>query len=203
MARIPYFDLAQAPEGFQRLLSDRPPLNIYRMVAHGGPTGEGFLGLGSAILRRSSLPAPLRELVILRVGALCGSAYEVFQHRRVAAQAGVPAAQIEAVLSATDGEAPAEAFDPLAQQVLRFTDAVVRQVKAPADCFDALSAQLPHQQLMEIVMTIGYYMLVCRVLENFEVDIEDKDPLAGFSQWSGMLGTQVAGAANTAQGDKS
>lgn len=192
MARIPYFDLSQAPEGFQRLLSDRPPLNIYRMVAHGGRTGEGFLGLGSAILRHSSLPATLRELVILRVGALCGSAYEVFQHRRVAAQAGVPTAQIEAVLSATDGDASTDAFDPLEQQVLRFTDAVVRQVKAPADCFDVLAAHLPHQQLMEIVMTIGYYMMVCRILENFEVDIEDKDPLAGFSGWSGVLGTQAA-----------
>ena len=41
MARLPYFDLAQATPGIQELLKERPPLNIYRMVAHGAATGEG------------------------------------------------------------------------------------------------------------------------------------------------------------------
>ena len=31
----------------------------------------------------------------------------------------------------------------------------------------------------ELLMTIGYYGLVSRVLENVEVDIEDHDPLQG------------------------
>ena len=100
MARLPYFDLTQASPAIRDLLKDRPPLNIYRMVAHGGAAAEGFLTLGTAILRRSSLSPVLRELVILRVGVLCGSNYELTQHRRVAAQVGVPAAKIAAALEA-------------------------------------------------------------------------------------------------------
>ncbi|MFS2167989.1 carboxymuconolactone decarboxylase family protein [Variovorax sp. Varisp62] len=187
MARIPYFDLAEAPAELHALLGGRPPLNIYRMVAHGGATAQGFLALGSSILRHSSLPVSLRELVILRVGALCGSSYEVTQHRRVGAQAGVSSARIDAVLDHPQGSVDRASFDGLECRVLDFADAVVRQVKAPREMFDALAAELPHQQLMEIVMTIGYYMLVCRVLENFEVDLEGSDVLAGHAPWAEIL----------------
>ena len=172
MARIPYFDLDQASPTIREMVASRPPLNVYRMVAHGGPSAEGFLALGNAILRRSELDPVLRELVILRVGALCGSHYEVFQHRRVAAQAGVPSARIEAVLARPEEPPAARDFSALEHLVLRYTDAVVRSVKAPAVLFDAVSAHLPPRQLVELTMAIGFYMLVSRLLENFEVDLE-------------------------------
>ncbi|WP_422844609.1 carboxymuconolactone decarboxylase family protein [Acidovorax sp. M2(2025)] len=172
MARIPYFDMNQASPAIKDLVSSRPPLNIYRMVAHGGPTAEGFLALGTALLRKSELNPQLRELVILRVGALCGAAYEVFQHRRVATHEGVSSEKIEAVLSRTDTEPDSEIFTRLEMDALRYTDAVVRQVKAPVELFRALEDSLSHKQLVEITTLIGFYMLVSRFLENFEVDIE-------------------------------
>ncbi len=171
MARIPYLDLALAPPEFAELLAKRPPLNVYRMIAHGGHTATGFLALGSAILGKSTLDPKLRELAILRVGALSGAKYEVFQHRRVAARAGVPAEKIEAVLLA--GEPDAGVFDAFEVALLRFTDAVVRQVKAPDELFAAVAKALSHQQLVELLITVGFYMLVSRLLENLEVDIED------------------------------
>lgn len=173
MARIPYFDLDHASPALRSLLAARRPLNIYRMVAHGGATAEGFLALGGAILRHSTLDATLRELVILRVGALSSASYEIHQHRRVARQAGVPQAKIEAVLANADGSPDYEAFSAMEMDVLRFVDAVVRQVKAPQHLFDAVVATMPPQQLVELMMTIGFYMLVSRFLETLEVDLED------------------------------
>jgi alkylhydroperoxidase family enzyme len=173
MARIPYLDLADAAPEFAELLKSRAPLNIYRMIAHGGDTGTGCLALGSAILTKSTLDPKLRELVILRVGALSGAKYEVFQHRRVAARAGVPAAKIESVLADPVAAPDASVFDALECALLRYTDAVVREVKAPEPLFRAVASRLTHRQLVELMMTIGYYMLVCRLLENLEVDIED------------------------------
>ncbi len=64
-------------------------------------------------------------------------------------------------------------FHPFECALLRFTDAVVREVKAPQELFRAVASQLTHQQLLELMMTIGYYMPVSRLLENLEVDIED------------------------------
>lgn len=187
MARLPYFDLAQAPAPIRALLKDRPPLNIYRMVAHGAATGEGFLTLGTAILRRSSLSPILRELVILRVGVLCSSNYEVTQHRRVAAQVGVPAAKVAAVLESPLHGLPPAAFDELELLVLRFTEAVVMNPKAPAPLTDELARRTSSQQVVEIMMVIGYYMLVCRLLETLEVDLEDADVLADVERWPNVF----------------
>lgn len=173
MARIPYFDLATASAEFAELVKSRPPLNIYRMIAHGGNTATGFLALGSAILTKSDIDPTLRELVILRVGALCGSSYEVFQHRRVAASVGVPAEKIEAVLADPKTPVSPELFTELESVVLQFTDSVVREVKAPEHLFNQVAQRLPHQQLVELMMTIGFYMLVSRLLENLEVDLEE------------------------------
>ena len=58
-------------ESLREIVATRPPLNIYRMLAHAGPAAVGFLKLGAALLRENQLDSHLRELTILRVGILC------------------------------------------------------------------------------------------------------------------------------------
>ena len=69
------------------------------------------------------------------------------------------------------GHQPGELLD-LERAVLRFTDEVVRDVKASDAAYEAVAAHLPPRELSELVLTIGFYMLVCRFLENFEVELE-------------------------------
>jgi alkylhydroperoxidase family enzyme len=168
MARIPYFDLAQAPASYTELLGSRPPLNLYRMLPHAGKAAEGFLRLGGALLRDHELDARLREIAILRVGLLSGAGYEVHQHKKLARKLGLADAKIAALAPGADPSA----LDELELQVLRFTDEVFHRVKAPDAMFDAMRARLSTKALAELVLTIGFYMMVCRFLENFEVDIE-------------------------------
>jgi 4-carboxymuconolactone decarboxylase len=169
MARIPYFDMAQAPESYQALLKARHPLNLYRMLPHAGPSASaGFLALGSALLRDNELDSQLREIAILRVGILSQASYEVHQHKRVGKQVGLSDAKIAALEVGAD----TSVFNELELLVLQFTDTVFRDVKAPDALFNAITAKLNHRQTAELVLTIGFYMLVSRFLENFEVDIE-------------------------------
>jgi alkylhydroperoxidase family enzyme len=168
MARIPYFDLAHAPASYTELLGDRPALNLYRMLPHAGKAAEGFLRLGGALLRASELDPRLREIAILRVGLLSGAGYEVHQHRKLARKIGLADDKIAALEPGAD----AAALDDTELQVLRFTDQVFHHVKAPDAMFDAMRARLTTQGVAELVLTIGFYMMVCRFLENFEVDIE-------------------------------
>ena len=169
MARLPLLDLTQVPGPLGELLRSRPPLDLYRVLPHAPAVAEGFLGLGGAILRRSSLAPELRELVILRVGALSEAHYEVHQHRRVARGLGMAEDKIEAALA--DPASPL--FDEREKAVLAFTDAVVRQVKAPEPLYRALAAHCSAQEQMEVIVTIGFYMLVSRLLENLELEVED------------------------------
>ncbi len=168
MARIPYVDLDQLPESYLALLKSRQPLNLYRMLPHATAAAEPFLSLGGALLRKSELDPVLREVAILRVGILSGATYEVHQHQRVARSVGMSEYTLAAIESGPD----APAFTPLQRLVMRFTDQLVHHVKAPDAMFDEARQQLGTRPLAELVLTIGFYMMVCRFLENFEVDIE-------------------------------
>ena len=52
---------------------------------------------------------------------------------------------------------------------------VVQTVKAPEAQFRAVAAELSARSVTELLMTIGTYMMVSRVLENLEVEIEQDD----------------------------
>jgi alkylhydroperoxidase family enzyme len=86
----------------------------------------------------------------------------------VARSVGVPHDKVAALSQGPD----APVFDETERLILRFTDAVVRDVKAPDELFNAVLAKLDHRRMTELVITIGFYMMVSRFLENFEVDIE-------------------------------
>ena len=49
-------------------------------------------------------------------------------------------------------------------------------MRASDATFDPLHEALSLQELEELTVTIGFYMLVSRYLETFGVDIEDGDP---------------------------
>ena len=168
MTRLPMIERDAMPERLAELVSSRPPLNLYKVLANAPAAAQGFMALGGALLRESSLDPQLRELVILRVGALSAAPYEVHQHRQVAARVGVSAEKISAALR----EASETMLDERERAVLAFTDAVVHEVKAPAPLFEAIAAQLDDRQTSELILTIGFYMLVCRFLENAEVELE-------------------------------
>ena len=105
----------------------------------------------------------------MRVGYLSDAAYELHQHVRVARHVGVPDEKIAAVRD----DPEADLFSPLERSILRYTDEVVRDVKASDEAYAAVSAALSHREMSELTLTIGFYMMVCRFLENFEVEIED------------------------------
>lgn len=168
MARVPYFNMAEAPAAYSELLGNRPPLNLYRMLPHAGPAAVGFLKLGGALLRENELDSQLREVAILRVGILSKASYEVHQHKRVARNVGLSQEKIDALEEGAD----TAALTPLELQVMRFTDQLFHHVKAPDDMFDAMRSKLSTRALSELVLTVGFYMMVSRFLENFEVDIE-------------------------------
>jgi 4-carboxymuconolactone decarboxylase len=171
MPRIPYYDVDQATGKHAEFLGKlKPHLNIYRMLANSENGMKGFVRMGNALLHRCELDPTLRELAIIRVGRLSRAAYEVFQHERIAREVGVEEAKIAALRDATI-EAPA--FTDNDRAVLRFADDVVRNVRASDKNLKAVQAFLSAGALVELTLTIGYYMMVCRFLETTGVEGEE------------------------------
>jgi 4-carboxymuconolactone decarboxylase len=172
MARVPYPDPKALAAETQDQLGKLPPLNLFRMMAGGEGLLRAFVRLGNHLLFKSKLPPVLREIAILRVGALSNAGYEVFQHERIARGLGMTDALIAAIRVGPDDPA----FDDLQRLVMRYTDDVVRNVRASDATFEPLRAALSLQELQELTVTIGYYMTASRFLENFDIDIEAAAP---------------------------
>ena len=176
MPRIPYYETENATGKHADFLGKlNPMLNIYRMLANSEQGAKGFLRMGNALLNRCELDPVLRELAIIRVGRLSRAAYEVFQHERIGREAGITEDKIVALRDATL-EAPA--FTDHEKAVLRYTDDVVRNVKASDKTLKAVQAFLTPGALVELTLTIGYYMMVCRFLETLGVEGEE-----GQAEW--------------------
>jgi len=168
MARLPYPDPRALAAETQAFLGKLPALNLFRMMAGGEGLLQAFTQLGNHLLSRSKLASVLRELAIIRVGVLSNARYERFHHENIARTIGMSESLIAAIGNGPDDPG----FDDLQRLVMRFTDDVVANVRASDSTFQPLAARLSLQELQELTVTIGYYMLTSRFLESFDIDIE-------------------------------
>lgn len=173
MARLQPVDPESAPDDVRALLAQLPPLNIIRTVARAETCFEPFLRLGTAILTRQQLAADLRELAILRVARLSQAEYEWIQHVPLALDAGVGSEQVDALQR---GAIEGPEFDDRERAVLAFTTEVVERVGCSDAVFGRVAAYLSEREIAELTLAIGFYMLVARVMETAQVDL---DPPAG------------------------
>ena len=169
MSRMPYPDPQAVPAPVQALLDARPPRNVFKMMAHAPAPMPGIMELTGAVLYRSGLAPALRELVILRVGHLCGSSYEVEQHRKISRAIGLPQDKIDG----TARDADPALYDRRELLLLRMTEQVVRKVKADDALFADALAELGRELTMELLVIIGLYVMLAQVLENTGVALEE------------------------------
>jgi len=144
-------------------------LNINRVVAHAETVYKQCMGMGVKLMLKADLPARLRELAILRIAHLCDAHYEWEHHVRLAKGLGFSDEEVE---STKDWE-NASCYSDLDKLVLRFTDEVSQNVKASEETFNALAKQLSHRQVVELILSIGYWSMIARLLVNTGVELED------------------------------
>ena len=172
MARIPYYDPAHATGRAANAYASLPNLNIFRMLGHSGDLLEGFSRFGGLLLNKTTLDPILREIAIVRVGVLSKASYEVYQHEAISRRLGMSDELIGAI-----HEGPkAAVLTELQRHVMAFTDDVVANVRAGDATFKPLLDALGPKALQELTVVIGFYMLVSRFLETFDVDIEETSP---------------------------
>jgi alkylhydroperoxidase family enzyme len=174
MARLPLVDPAQATDSVREVFEAVPVLlNIFRMMAHAETCFRPLMRLGASILGHQKLDPRLRELAILEIAHRSGSAYEWTQHVPIGKATGVSDDQIAAL---GRGDPEADCFDDVDRLVLRFTVEVVERVKASDAVFADMRRHFSPQEIVELILAIGFYMTVARLLETTEVDM---DPPAG------------------------
>ena len=180
MARLPPLDHADAEPKVRSALERLPPLAIFSTVANAQGAFVNWLRFGRDCLDSHWFDAVLRELAILRVARLTpGAEYEWAQHVPILLAVGGTDAQV-AALEADDVEADALGED--GRLVVRFTTQVVLDATPNDATFAAMSARFSNAEIVQLLLVIGNYMMVARVMATAQLEIDavlGADVLAG------------------------
>lgn len=168
MARIEYVDRNKATERTREILAKNRNANIFRMMAHSPDYLLEYCRLGRAIRQKGELDPVVRELAITRTGILCEAPYEVAAHKRIGKSVGVTDKQNEAL----DAWQDTSCFDAVQRAALAFTDEVVKLPRPSDATLAAIAEKLTPRALIELQISIGFYVMTSKFLETFGVDLQ-------------------------------
>jgi 4-carboxymuconolactone decarboxylase len=142
-----------------------------------GPRGAGLRGPFNALLRspelcdlvqrvgayvrfKSSLPAALNEMAICMAGRKWTAQYEFYAHRRLALEAGLDAAILDAIAAGTH---PGKLSDDEAA-VYEFANELLGTGQVSDAAYGGVKDRFGEKGVMDLVGAVGYYSLVSMVL---------------------------------------
>lgn len=149
-----------------------PVLNLYATLAH-HPVFYRPRAVQSAYIRLgSTLTDRAREILILRIGWLCGSEYEWAQHVRAARRIGMTDEEIRAIAIGAD----APGWDPFEATLIRATDELHRAATVSDATWQSLSERYGTPELIDLVITVGGYRMVSIALNTLGTQLEPNRP---------------------------
>lgn len=134
---------------------------LYQALLNSPPIASGWEKMLTAVRNHTSVPADLRELVILRVAVINRAAFEFAAHAPHARAAGVPDEKIEAVRAWPIGRG---LFTEDEQLVLELTDSMTRDVDVPEPLIARVRDRFDARGVVEVVATVAAYNMVSRFL---------------------------------------
>ncbi len=155
-----------------------------------GPRGAGLRGPFNGLLRspelcdlvqrvgayvrfNTAIPAALNELAICVVGRLWTAQFEFYAHRKLAIEAGVAPAILDAIAAGRRPEGLSE--DQAA--VYDFTVSLLETGQVSDADFARIKARFGERGVIDLIGAVGYYSLVSMVLNVDRVPLPDGEPL--------------------------
>ena len=169
--RIEPVVLAEATPEIRAMLdpsgSGRDIAAVYRTFARHPALYPPRQILSEYIRTRSTLSPRVREMLILRIGWRCRSAYEWAAHAPAGRRAGLIDDQVR--LLARDGY---EGWSAADAAIVRAADELFSDDTISDATWKALDEQFDERQLLDVLITTGGYRMVSMVLNTFGVPAE-------------------------------
>jgi AhpD family alkylhydroperoxidase len=164
MTGFPYPDLDAEKESQYQLF----PINLTRMMLH--TQGLTVLYWRYALgFRNAKISPKVRERVIVRVAAVADCEYQLAQHKSEALRTGTSHKLLADLINPQQQE-----FDDAALTALvRYVDSLVKNIGADQETLDALRKQFPDNEVAEITLLTGTYVLCATFLKSLHVPLDD------------------------------
>lgn len=178
--RIPPLEPPYDPEVDAMLAKWMPPdsgiepLKLFRTLGVHDELASRMRPLGAGILGRGRVEPRLREVMIHRTCALTGAEYEWGVH---AIGFGEPLGFSDAqLLSTVRGSAGDGVWDEREAAVFRLADELHHTSSVSDELFALLIIHLATDQILELVVTAGWYHTIAFVINTAGVQLEDWAP---------------------------
>lgn len=167
----PYADEVQA--AFERVMPPgMPPLKLFRSMAHNPRVLQRLIAGG--LLDRGSIELRQRELLILRVTALCGAEYEWGVH--VAGFAGKAGFSPQQITDTCNSAIDPVLWSAAEQALLALADSLHEQAQVDDELWMRLQQHFSAEQLIECLLLVGFYHAVSFVVNGLRVEHETYAP---------------------------
>jgi alkylhydroperoxidase family enzyme len=186
---LPFVDDGDAtPEQravLEEVLAERGQVSGFaRTLVHSPSALRAYEALSRHIRTETPLPAELREIVILRMAQRYANEYEWRRHFRAAIRAGLP----EAKLAALGTWRASELFETRERCALALVEDVADRQRPDAGTMAAATEAFRPDELVELLMLMGFYALVAALIVPFGLIDDDEHPAAAIPMGSAQRG---------------
>ncbi|MGB6514598.1 MAG: carboxymuconolactone decarboxylase family protein [Mycobacterium sp.] len=119
--------------------------------------------------RNAKIPPVVRERVIVRVGAVTDCEYQLVQHKTEALRTGTSPELLADLVNPQQQEFD----DPSLTALISYVDSLVKNIGAEQDTLDALRKYFPDNEIAEITLLAGTYVLCAAFLKSLQVPLDD------------------------------
>jgi len=126
---------------------------------------DGFGKFMDAEAKNTKLDKRTRQIVILTVGAVWNSPYELYAHSAEARKVGLPEGAIQALAS---GESP-QGLTSNELVAHRFARQLTAERRVDDDLYRKAKQAFGEEGLVDMIYLIGIYHVTCALLNGFEI----------------------------------
>ena len=177
---VPYVDAATAPQAVQDKLKVLPfRRNIFLLLGHSPGLSPPLMGVIGGCFDGNVRTVPLLDwqLIVLRTATSLGAQYEYDVNIPVARVYGMEQAKIDAIdakISAEDVKAGKGPWTERERIILRIVDEQLATYTNEEETVLEARKLLNVQELVEVLIILGTYALIARVIRGLRID-DDKE----------------------------
>jgi 4-carboxymuconolactone decarboxylase len=191
-ARLPLIDLATTSQSLAEPFKLLPEINLFRVMANGGPLFPAYMKFLDLLFRPMELNAVLERMLILHISRRSACEYAWRQNTLVAKVVGVKDEQIEAIRK---GAVTNSCFTQVEIAAFGFVEEAMDLIEVSDSTFERTKQFFSNRAVAEMLYVVGAYMFVARVARTTRVPLDETDPESALASAAEMIANHQIPAA--------